>query len=407
MTDKITVKNLFKIFGEAPDAALQMLGTGATKEDILDATGATVAVQDASFSVAEGEIFVVMGLSGSGKSTLVRLLNGLIPATFGQILIDGQDVVQTRGEALREIRRNTITMIFQHFALFPHWSVADNVAYGLKVKGVPATERRDRAMAVLDQVGLAPWADSLPGDLSGGMQQRVGLARGLASDPQVLLMDEPFGALDPLIRREMQDELLTLQKTLKKTIVFITHDLNEALLLGDKIAIMKDGRFVQIGTAQDIVSRPADDYVQAFVADIDRGRVFTAGDVSSDPVTAQLHGDSAETTLRRMEDASLDALYVLDGDTVSGLVTHRDLSAALHRDGPGDATLTPSLITDFTTVDEGTYLHELYGPAGIGLPIAVTDGDDRLTGVVAPEAVLAQLDNEAAAAPAPRMEDAR
>jgi len=399
MTTTISVTGLYKIFGDRPDAALDLLNRGEAKEAILEATGATVAVQDASFDVEEGEIFVVMGLSGSGKSTLVRLLNGLIPPTSGNILIEGQDVAQAKGEVLREIRRNTITMVFQHFALFPHWSVADNVAYGLKVKGMPVADRRERAMAVLDQVGLAPWADSLPGDLSGGMQQRVGLARGLASDPQVLLMDEPFGALDPLIRREMQDELIELQKTLKKTIVFITHDLNEALLLGDKIAIMKDGRFVQVGTAQDIVSNPADDYVQAFVADIDRGRVFTARDVSTDPVTAQLHTDSAEVALHRMETAQLDALYVLDGDTVSGVVTHRDVSAALRRDGPGDTALEASLITDFTAVDQGTYLHELYGPAGNGLPIAVTDAGNRLLGVVETQDVLAQLNSDTAEKP--------
>lgn len=399
MTTKISVTGLYKIFGDRSDAALDLLNRGEAKEAILESTGATVAVQDASFDVAEGEIFVVMGLSGSGKSTLVRLLNGLIPPTSGKILVEGQDVAQAKGEVLRDIRRNTITMVFQHFALFPHWTVADNVAYGLKVKGMPAAERRERAMAVLDQVGLSAWADSLPGDLSGGMQQRVGLARGLASDPQVLLMDEPFGALDPLIRREMQDELLELQKKLKKTIVFITHDLNEALLLGDKIAIMKDGRFVQVGTAQDIVSNPADDYVRAFVADIDRGRVFTADDVSSDPVTAQLHTDSAGVALRRMETAQLDALYVLDGDTVSGVVTHRDVSAALRRDGPGDDALGASLITDFTAVDQGTYLHELYGPAGAGLPIAVTDTGNRLLGVVETQAVLAQLDSDIAEKP--------
>ncbi|MEC5293444.1 glycine betaine/L-proline ABC transporter ATP-binding protein [Aurantimonas sp. C2-6-R+9] len=399
MTAKIAITSLYKIFGDRPDAALDMLRRGEGKEAILESTGATVAVQDATFEVAEGEIFVVMGLSGSGKSTLVRLLNGLIPPTSGQIIIDGQDVAQAKGEALRTIRRNTITMVFQHFALFPHWSVADNVAYGLKVKGMAPEERRERALAVLEQVGLVAWADSLPGDLSGGMQQRVGLARGLASDPQVLLMDEPFGALDPLIRREMQDELLELQKKLKKTIVFITHDLNEAMLLGDTIAIMKDGLFVQVGTAQDIVSNPADDYVQAFVADIDRGRVFTAGDVSTAPVTAQLHTDSAEVALRRMEESQLDALYVLDGDTVSGVVTHRDVSAALRRDSPGDAALGASLITDFTAVNQDTFLHELYGPAGTGLPIAVTGDDDRLLGVVETQAVLAQLDNDIPAPP--------
>ena len=402
MTAKIAVTSLFKIFGGSQDAALRMLKRGEGKEVILKATGATVAVQDASFEVAEGEIFVVMGLSGSGKSTLVRLLNGLIPPTSGQIIIEGQDVAKAKGEALRAIRRSTITMVFQHFALFPHWTVAENAAYGLKIKGVAPDERRKKALAVLEQVGLAAWADSLPGDLSGGMQQRVGLARGLASDPQVLLMDEPFGALDPLIRREMQEELLELQKKLKKTIVFITHDLNEALLLGDKIAIMKDGRFVQVGTAQDIVSNPADDYVRAFVADIDRGRVFTARDVSNVPVTVQLHTDSAEDALRRMEESQLDALYVLDGDSVSGVVTHRDVSAALRRNGPGSATLGASMITDFSAVKEDTYLHELYGPAGVGLPIAVTDDDNRLLGVVETQAVLAQLDSESAQLPAPQ-----
>ncbi|MDM7459583.1 MAG: betaine/proline/choline family ABC transporter ATP-binding protein [Paracoccus sp. (in: a-proteobacteria)] len=404
MTNKISVRNLYKIFGSDTGPALEMLKRGDEKEAILEATGATVAVQDASFDVAEGEVFVIMGLSGSGKSTLVRLLNGLIPPTSGQIMIDGQDVAQAKGETLRRIRRNTITMVFQHFALFPHWSIADNVAYGLKIKGVPAAERRARAMAVLEQVGLATWADSVPGDLSGGMQQRVGLARGLASDPQVLLMDEPFGALDPLIRREMQDELLELQKKLKKTIVFITHDLNEALLLGDKIAIMKDGRFVQVGTAQDIVSNPADDYVRAFVGDIDRGRVFTAGDVCTDPVTAQLRADSPEMALRRMEEANLDALYVLDGTAVAGVVTHRDLSAALRRDGPHDDALGISLITDFAAVDAGTYLHELYGPASNGLPIAVTDDENRLLGVVETQAVLAQLDTDSSAGPIPQAE---
>lgn len=402
MTAKITVTNLYKIFGDRPEAALDMLRRGDGKEAILEATGATVAVQDASFDVAEGEIFVVMGLSGSGKSTLVRLLNGLIPPTSGRIIIDSQDVAQAKGDVLRRIRRNTITMVFQHFALFPHWSVADNVGYGLKIKGIAPAERREKALAVLEQVGLAAWADSLPGDLSGGMQQRVGLARGLASDPQVLLMDEPFGALDPLIRREMQDELLELQKKLKKTIVFITHDLNEALLLGDKIAIMKDGLFVQVGSAQEIVSNPADDYVQAFVADIDRGRVFTAGDVSTAPVTVQLHTDSAEDALRRMEEAQLDALYVLDGETVSGLVTHREVSAVLRRNGPGDAALGASMITDFTSVNESTYLHELYGPAGAGLPIAVTDDDNRLRGVVETQAVLAQLNSRRTEVPAPQ-----
>src|SRR5690606_30781949 len=218
MPAKLTVRNVFKVFGERTDEALKLLAQGRTKEEILEVTGATVGVQDASFDVGEGEIFVVMGLSGSGKSTLVRMLNGLIAPTSGSILIDGTDVASCGNRQLRNIRREKIAMVFQHFALFPHWTVAENAAYGLRVKGVKAAERRERALKALDQVGLPARADSLPAELSGGMQHRVGLARGLATEPEVLLMDEPFGALDPLIRREMQDELLILQKSLKKTI---------------------------------------------------------------------------------------------------------------------------------------------------------------------------------------------
>ena len=271
MKPKLRVENVYKIFGDYPEQALEGLKQDKSKIEIFEETGQTVGVQDVSFDVREGEIFVVMGLSGSGKSTLVRTLNGLIPPTYGKILIDEDDVASCSAERLRRVRREKITMVFQHFALFPHKTVAENAAYGLKIKGEGAASRRQKALAALEQVGLAAYADSYPDELSGGMQQRVGLARGLATNPEILLMDEPFGALDPLIRREMQEELLHLQKKLKKTIIFITHDLNEALLLGDKIAIMKDGRFVQVGTAQEIVDNPADDYVAAFVGDIDRG----------------------------------------------------------------------------------------------------------------------------------------
>ena len=395
MPVKLSVKNVFKIFGEQTDAARQLLAKGKSKEEILEATGATVGVQDASFDVDEGEIFVVMGLSGSGKSTLVRMLNGLIPPTSGEVVIDDTDVANCSGEQMRRIRREKITMVFQHFALFPHWSVADNAAYGLKVKGIKPAERRERAMKALDQVGLSAWADSLPAELSGGMQQRVGLARGLANGPEILLMDEPFGALDPLIRREMQDELLALQKTLKKTIVFITHDLNEALLLGDKIAIMKDGRFVQVGTAQEIVSNPADDYVAAFVADIDRGRVFTAEDVSNDPAPVKLGEASAADAMRVMEDLNRNALYVVDGaDKVAGVVTYQDLAAATLDEGAPNPVLEDVMQTDYPSVDADVQLNELYGAASGGLPIAVTDDKDRLVGVVEPEAVFAQLSGE-------------
>lgn len=404
MAVKLSVRNVFKVFGEETGTALELLDQGKSKEDILEQTGATVGVQDASFDVDEGEIFVVMGLSGSGKSTLVRMLNGLIPPTSGSIMIDGEDVANCSQDQLRRIRREKITMVFQHFALFPHWSVAENAAYGLKIKGVKPAERRERALKSLDQVGLTAWADSLPSELSGGMQQRVGLARGLATGPEVLLMDEPFGALDPLIRREMQDELMVLQKTLKKTIVFITHDLNEALLLGDKIAIMKDGMFVQVGTAQEIVSNPADDYVAAFVADIDRGRVFTAEDVSNDPASVKLGTDNAVDAMRTMEDLNRNALYVVDDkNKVAGIVTYQDLAAATLDDGAPNPVLEDVMLTEYPTADADQQLNELYGSASAGLPIAVTDDKDRLVGVVEPEDVFAQLsgDPEEAAPDAP------
>ncbi|WP_274424484.1 quaternary amine ABC transporter ATP-binding protein [Chelativorans sp. YIM 93263] len=393
MEPKVKVRNLFKIFGDAPETALERLKQGQSKEQILEETGHVVGVQDASFDVGEGSIFVVMGLSGSGKSTLVRMLNGLIPPTSGEILIDGDDVANCSPERLRDIRRNKIAMVFQHFALFPHKTIAENTAYGLKIKGVSAAERREKALQSLDQVGLKAWADGYPSELSGGMQQRVGLARGLATNPQILLMDEPFGALDPLIRREMQEELLQLQRSLKKTIIFITHDLNEALILGDRIAIMKDGRFVQVGTAQEIVADPADDYVSAFVADIDRGRVFTAGHVANDAQAVQLSDDS-QNALKAMEDLNRNALYVLDGERIVGVVTYQDLSTAIRENGKADGALADVLVSDYPVANRDAQLHELYGLASTGLPIAVTDKNGSLIGVVEPEAVFAQLSGD-------------
>ena len=373
MSSKLSVRHVFKVFGAAAGEALARLRQGQGKEQILRETGATVGVQDTSFDVSEGEIFVVMGLSGSGKSTLVRMLNGLIPPTAGEICIDGEDVASCAPDRLRAIRREKIAMVFQHFALFPHWTITENVAYGLKVKGIPAAQRRATALETLDQVGLAAWADALPPQLSGGMQQRVGLARALATGPQILLMDEPFGALDPLIRREMQDELVILQKTLKKTIVFITHDLNEALLLGDRIAIMRDGRFVQVGAPQEIVANPADDYVAAFVGDIDRGRVFRAADIARPPEVLHLD-DSRQRALDRMQQLGRNALFVLEADRIAGIVRHEDLV----RDGgaPRD------LLRPFPSTARGVKLHELYASAAQGLPIAMLDDCGALAGVV-------------------------
>ncbi|MEU9449360.1 glycine betaine/L-proline ABC transporter ATP-binding protein [Streptomyces sp. NPDC048277] len=288
MSPRLEAEHLYKVFGRRPDDAVQRLRQGADREE-LRADGTTAAVIDASFRVDPGEIFVVMGLSGSGKSTLLRTLNGLLEPTAGHVRFDGQDLTALTDRELRELRSRKISMVFQHFALFPHRSVRDNAAYGLAVQGVPRAERVRRADEALALCGLAGWEDSWPDELSGGMQQRVGLARALATDADLLLMDESFSALDPLIRRDMQDQLLELQKTLKKTIVFITHDLNEAMRLGDRVAVMRDGRIVQTGTAEDILLRPADDYVASFTQDVDRSRVLTAAAVMDTDVS----GDEA------------------------------------------------------------------------------------------------------------------
>ncbi|MER5212740.1 betaine/proline/choline family ABC transporter ATP-binding protein [Streptomyces sp. NPDC002838] len=278
MSARLEAERLYKVFGKRPDEAVEQLRKGADREE-LRAGGTTAAVVDASFTVEPGEIFVVMGLSGSGKSTLLRMLNGLLEPTAGHVRFDGQDLTALTDRELREVRAKKISMVFQHFALFPHRSVLDNAAYGLAVQGVPGAEREKRATEALAMCGLAGWEKSWPDELSGGMQQRVGLARALATNADLLLMDESFSALDPLIRRDMQDQLIELQRKLKKTIVFITHDLNEAMRLGDRIAVMRDGRIVQIGTAEDILIRPANDYVASFIQDVDRSRVLTAGAV--------------------------------------------------------------------------------------------------------------------------------
>jgi len=401
MAPKVSVKNLYKIFGTRPDTALNLLRQGRAKEEILADTGMTVGVQDVSFSVDPGEIFVVMGLSGSGKSTLVRMLNRLIAPTSGEVIIDGTDVAAADRAQLRRLRLDQVTMVFQHFALFPHKTVAENVAYGLKVRGVGRAERREKALQALDRVGLKAWADSRPQELSGGMQQRVGLARALAVDAEILLMDEPFSALDPLIRRDMQQELLQLQRELKKTIIFITHDLNEALLLGDHIAIMKEGRFVQLGTAQEIVGRPADDYVAAFTQDIERARVFTSESVMRDPHALDLAEDTPRTAMSRMEELDRDALYVLDAGRPAGVVTYRGLAENANGNG---SDLARALIRDFPTAPPDAHLHRLFRLCASGLPVALLDDDGRLAGIADPQAVFAQIAVVESTAQAPGQE---
>ncbi|MGJ3524303.1 quaternary amine ABC transporter ATP-binding protein [Nitratidesulfovibrio sp. D1] len=382
---KIEIRNLTKIFGPAPEKALAMVREGRPKDEIYKRTKHAVGVNRASFDVEEGEIVVVMGLSGSGKSTLVRCLNRLIEPTDGTVRIDGADVTSLSVKELRALRQRTFGMVFQNFALFPHRTVLENAEYGLEVMGPPRMDkaaRRDKAAEALGRVGLAGWEAARPGQLSGGMQQRVGLARALALDPDILLMDEAFSALDPLIRRDMQDELLRLQDDVRKTIVFISHDLDEALKIGDRIVLMRDGAVVQVGTPEDILTSPADDYVARFVADVDIARVLTAGTVMKrSEAVAVLGVDGPRTALRKMRHHAIATLFVLDRNhRLVGLVTADDIADHL---AGGERDLAAIVRTDITTVSPDTPASELIPiMAGLPHPLAVTDERGRLAGVI-------------------------
>ena len=292
--EKIVCTDVWKVFGPNPERMLKDLDRSLTRSEVQDQTAHVVAVKDATFKVMEGETFVIMGLSGSGKSTLVRCISRLIDPTAGQVIIDGEDITKLSHSKLTEMRRHKMSMVFQHFGLFPHREVIDNVAYGLEVRGEKRGARYDKAREATELVGLGGWEDNYPRELSGGMQQRVGLARAMAVDPEIMLFDEPFSALDPLIRREMQDELLRIQARVHKTMVFITHDFLEAIKMGDHIAIMKDGEIVQIGTPEEIVANPVNKYVRDFAEDVPRYKVLSAGKVMRSPasdVATRLHGE--------------------------------------------------------------------------------------------------------------------
>lgn len=336
MSDKLVVEHLYKIFGSHPERADKLIEAGKSQDEIFEETGLTVAVRDASFTVREGEIFVIMGLSGSGKSTLVRMLNRLIEPTRGKILINGHDLTEMSKKELIKARSHEIAMVFQSFALMPHLTAVDNAGFGLEVSGVDVAERRKRALEALDKVGLSANADSYPDELSGGMQQRVGLARALAQDPGILLMDEAFSALDPLIRTEMQDELLRLQEEDSRTIVFISHDLDEAMRIGDRIAIMEGGRVVQVGTPDEILRDPADEYVRSFFRGVDVSQVFSAGDVCrKDGVTViNLSQSNLRATLERMRHYDREFAFVHDKSRhFKGVVSMDSVKAAIDEAG--------------------------------------------------------------------------
>ena len=389
MATKIKVEKLTKIFGKNPQAAIKLLEAGKTKDEILNKTGSTVGISEVSFEVNEGEIFVIMGLSGSGKSTLIRCLNMLNKPTSGKIYFDGENIVEYDKNKLSEFRKNKVAMVFQHFGLFTHMTVSENVQYGLEIKGVSKEEREKAANDVIVTVGLDGWQNKYPKELSGGMQQRVGLARALANQPEVLLMDEPFSALDPLIRREMQLELLEIQSKVHKTIVFITHDINEAFKLGDRIAMMKDGVIVQIGTTEEILADPADDYISEFIKDIDRAKVLQAKNIMYTPSTLTYKKDGAKLGINIMEKLGISSIFVVDVDRkLKGLITIDGAIKAVKE----KLQLDDILINGYYKVDPDTYISDLIPMATESkYPLAVVDESGRLLGIIARVSVLAGL----------------
>ncbi|KGP90041.1 glycine/betaine ABC transporter ATP-binding protein [Pontibacillus chungwhensis BH030062] len=385
----IKVENLSKIFGKNPSQAQKLLDQGQKKEEILKQTGNTVGVNRASFEVEQGEIFVIMGLSGSGKSTLVRLINRLIEPTEGSVYINEENLAAMDSKNLRRVRREKMSMVFQRFALFPYRTVLQNTEFGLEVQGIDKSDRSRKAKESLELVGLGSFINQFPGQLSGGMQQRVGLARALANDPEVLLMDEAFSALDPLIRKEMQDELLDLQERMQKTILFITHDLDEALRIGDRIALMKDGSIVQIGTPEDILVNPANDYVEKFVEDVDRSKILTAQHIMKRPETVNIEKHGPRVALERMREEGLSSIYVTDRSrNLKGYVTADNASQAIEENVKD---LTNVIETNVPTCDLDTPMNDIFDMIhNSPVPIAVVE-DGKLRGIIVRGAVIGAL----------------
>ena len=389
-THHIQVNGLWKVFGDRPERALQQEYATKSRDEIQEELGLVVGLRDLSFSVATGQTFVVMGLSGSGKSTLARCLIRLIEATKGEILFGGEDILSYSQEDLRQFRRDQVAMVFQHYALLPHRRVLDNVAYGLEVQGMDKESRYQAASEAIENVGLKGWENYYPREMSGGMQQRVGLARALAVDPEVLLMDEPFSGLDPLIRREMQDELISLQEGLQKTIVFITHDLDEALKLGDHIAIMRDGVIVQEGSPEEIVTKPANEYVAEFVQDVSRAKVIRAESIMQEPAVIIHERERPSVALHAMQSNDADMAFVVGDDRIlRGTLTQDQVAslASQHQERL-DAGQTEAAIT--TSPD--TFIEQIIPLAAqTERSVAVVNGEGRLLGEIHRRALLAGL----------------
>ena len=395
MAKDIQIDHVFKVFGDEPEAALALVREGHSKQDILAQTGQSIGVFDAHFEIKAGEIFVIMGLSGSGKSTLVRLLNRLIEPSAGRVVIDGRNIFEHSDRELRALRRKDISMVFQSFALMPHMTVRENTAFGLQLAGVDKATRLAQADEALAQVGLEGWGDSYPDELSGGMQQRVGLARALASDPSILLMDEAFSALDPIIRSDMQSELLRLQQVRRRTIVFISHDLDEAMRIGDRIAIMKDGQVVQVGTPEEILRHPADDYVRNFVRGVDAAAVFKAGDIArrSQVVVAESPTRGSRAALSMLEQQDREYAYVVDQQQrFLGMVSADSLRTAL-KGHEGPLGLQHAFLPGVQTVAHSHPVNELFGQvAQSPWPLPVVDEAGRYAGAISKTTLLRFMD---------------
>lgn len=388
----IVAQNVYKLFGEHTEKALAALKEGASREEVARKMKATAAVIDVSLEVEEGEIFVLMGLSGSGKSTFVRCLNLLRKPTSGSIQVFGRNLMELSAKELRHVRSEKISMVFQNFGLLPHKTVLENVLWGLSIQDPDKEKAQANADRALELVGLSQWKDKYPDELSGGMKQRVGLARALACDTDIILMDEAFSALDPLIRSEMQDELFSLQQELNKTIVFITHDLNEAMYLGNRVAVLRDGRLMQVSTPEDILQNPANEYVEAFVENVDRSRILTAGYAMVAPDNRMVFGEGPRVALRRMREMAVDYLYVVDRR--QHLLGYLRIDDALSAIRSGQRTAENYMQTDVETVLPENTIGECL-PAAIAspVPLAVVSEKGKLLGLVPKTAILAALDS--------------
>lgn len=389
---QIVIKDIWKVFGRDPKRVLGKKYSDLSKEEVQKKTGCVIGMRNINLNIKKGEFYILMGLSGSGKSTLIRNLIRLVNPTSGSIVINGSDITKMSSEQLLEFRRKTFGMVFQHYGLLPHLTVLDNAAYGLKVRSVPKGERYAKAMRTLETVGLKGWEDYYPGALSGGMQQRVGLARALANDPEILLMDEPFSGLDPLIRRQMQDELVELQDKLKKTIVFVTHDLHEALKLGDRIAIMRNGEVVQEDIPENIVTHPANDYVREFVKDASPAKVLTAGSIMTDPQVLLYGWEGPKTAIKILRDNNRKAAFVVDKSKKLMGVAHEDKLLKLSDKDAGVEKLFYATLQQVPAVTEDTILEDLFSIVTENkYPIPVVDENNKLKGLVTTDSIFESI----------------